>query len=79
MAVPYGAPYRDGGVYPTWWESGADLTNGTYYFVSTRSPSMFWVSLADLADGTEVLRLDPRDETLVGASEARLEPAALPY
>jgi penicillin V acylase-like amidase (Ntn superfamily) len=80
VSVPYGAPYRDGGgVYPTWWQAGADLTNGVYYFVSTRSPSMFWVNLAELADGTEVLRLDPRDETLVGPSDARFAPATLPY
>ena len=79
VSVPYGAPYSDGGVYPTWWQSGADLTNGVYYFGSTRSPSIFWVSLDRLRDGTEVRRLDPRDETLVGEQSARLEPATLPY
>ncbi|GGF29984.1 linear amide C-N hydrolase [Subtercola lobariae] len=79
VAVPYGAPYGDGGVYPTWWEAGADLTNGTYFFMSTRSPSLFWVSLADLKDSTEVLALNPRDETLVGDSAARFAPAELVY
>ncbi|MCS5732668.1 linear amide C-N hydrolase [Herbiconiux daphne] len=76
---PYGAPYSDGGVYPTWWQSGADLTNGVYYFGSTRSPSIFWVPLAEIADGTEVLRLDPRDVSLVGDSSSMLQPATLPY
>lgn len=77
VSVPYGAPYSDGGVYPTWWHAGADLTNGVYYFASTRSPSVFWVSLADLADGSEVLSLDPRDESLAGDASARLAPATL--
>jgi choloylglycine hydrolase len=79
VSVPYGAPYSDGGVYPTWWHSGADLTNRTYYFASTRSPSVFWVPLDELADGTEVLRLNPRDESLVGDATASLAPAALTY
>ena len=79
VSVPYGAPYSDGGVYPTWWQSAADLTDGVYYFGSTRSPSIFWVPLEGLADGTEVLRLDPRDESLVGDATDRLVPATLPY
>lgn len=79
VSVPYGAPYDDGGVYPTWWHAGADLTNSTYYFGSTRSPSVFWVDVEALKDGTAVLRLDPRDPSLVGESSARLEPAALLY
>ncbi|UFS58898.1 linear amide C-N hydrolase [Subtercola endophyticus] len=79
VAVPYGAPYQDGGVYPTWWKAGADLTNGTYYFMSTRSPSLFWVSLDDLKDGETVLSLNPRDETLVGDAVAHFEPAELVY
>jgi len=79
VSVPYGAPYDDGGVYPTWWHSGADLTNGTYYFSSTLSPTMFWVDVAALADGTEVLSLNPRDETLAGDATAALAPASLAY
>jgi choloylglycine hydrolase len=72
VSVPYGAPYTDGSVYPTWWHSAADVTNRVYYFESTRSPSAFWVDLAALADGDEVLRLDPRDVALVGDETARL-------
>jgi choloylglycine hydrolase len=79
VSVPYGAPYQDGGVYPTWWQSAADLTNGVYYFGSTRSPSIFWVPLEGLVDGEQVLRLNPRDETLVGDATAKLEPAELLY
>jgi penicillin V acylase-like amidase (Ntn superfamily) len=79
VSVPYGAPYADGGVYPTWWRAGADLTNLTYYFGSTRSPSLFWIELSAIADGTRVLKLNPRDETLVGDETARLEVAELRY
>jgi len=79
VSVPYGAPYDDGGVYPTWWHSGADLTNRTYYFSSTLSPNLFWVDVAALADGTKVLYLDPRDETLAGDATAALTPTDLPY
>lgn len=79
VSVPYGAPYTDGSVYPTWWHSGADLTHGVYYFESTRSPSVFWIDLAglaDLADTGEVLRLNPRDVSLVGDETTRLRESA---
>ncbi|MET0860397.1 MAG: linear amide C-N hydrolase [Microbacterium sp.] len=79
VSVPYGAPYSDGGVYPTWWRAGADLTNRTYFFGSTRSPNIFWVSLDELAETTEVLRIDPRQLRLVGDQTAGLEPAQLVY
>ena len=79
VSVPYGAPYSDGGVYPTWWRAGADLTNRVYYFGSTRSPNIFWVSIDDLADATDVRRIDPRQLTLVGDQTANLAPAILPY
>ena len=78
-AVPFGAPYNDGGVFPTWWHAVSDVTNLTYYFSATRSPSVFWLDLAALADGTESLALDPHDITLVGDVTSRLEPTALPY
>ncbi|MFB2580330.1 linear amide C-N hydrolase [Herbiconiux sp. P15] len=79
VSVPFGAPYSDGGVYPTWWHAGADLTHRYYYFGATESPSVFWVELDALADGTEVLRLDPRDPSLVGEASGRMERAALLY
>ena len=79
VSVPYGAPYDDGGVYPTWWHSGADLTNRTYYFSSTLSPNMFWVDVAALADGTQVLCLNPRDGSLAGDATGVLAPSSLVY
>ncbi|WP_191621769.1 linear amide C-N hydrolase [Microbacterium caowuchunii] len=79
VSVPSGAPYSTGGVYPTWWRSAVDLTNGVYYFGSTRSPSIFWVDVDDLADTGEVRRIDPTDPSLVGDQTANLVPAALTY
>ncbi|WP_378143720.1 linear amide C-N hydrolase [Cnuibacter sp. UC19_7] len=79
VSVPYGAPYSTGDVYPTWWRAGADLTHRIYYFGSTRSPNIFWISLDDLADVREVRKIDPRILTLVGDQTADLQPAALLY
>lgn len=79
VSVPYGAPYTTGDVYPTWWRSGADLTNRVYYFGSTRSPNIFWVELDELKGRTEVAKLDPRDLALVGDQTANLAPAPLLY
>jgi choloylglycine hydrolase len=81
VAIPYGAPDSLFPSYPTWWMSVADLTNGVYYFQSTRSPNVIWLELAelDLAAGAPVLALDPRDVTLVGDVRERLAPAQLPF
>ncbi|MCL5445432.1 MAG: linear amide C-N hydrolase [Actinobacteria bacterium] len=74
-SVPYGAPYDDGGVYPTWWMSAVDLTNMIYYFWSTLSPALLWVNFTDVDPGSGVLSLNPRDPTLVGDVYRHLKPA----
>lgn len=79
VSVPFGAPYSDGGVYPTWWHSGADLTHLTYYFGATDSPSIFWIDLDAQRDGAQVLKLNPRDPTLVGEASGHLQPGELLY
>lgn len=79
VAVPFGAPYDDGGVYPTWWRAMVDVTHRRYFFGSTFSPTIFWVELATLTGGTEVLTLDPNIETLAGESSDRFETAELVY
>jgi len=50
-----------------------------YYFWSTLSPSVIWVDLAQLADGTELLALDPRHDGLIGDVTGRLASAELAY
>ena len=78
VAVPPGSPYQDGGVYPTWWTAGADLTNLTYYFLGSESPSMTWVELKDVA-GDEVMSLNPRREGLIGDIAGQFRSTTLPY
>jgi penicillin V acylase-like amidase (Ntn superfamily) len=78
VAVPPGSPYQDGGVYPTWWTAGADLTNLTYYFLGSDSPNMTWVDLGDVA-GTQVISLNPREVGLSGDIAARFSPSTLPF
>jgi choloylglycine hydrolase len=81
VAIPFGAPDNLFPSYPTWWMSVADLTDGVYYFQSTRSPNVIWLRLdeLDLSEGADVLALDPREVTLVGDVRAHLAPAALPF
>lgn len=81
VAAPYGAPYDQFGTYPTWWLSATDLTNRTYYFASTRSPSVVWVELdqLDLGDGAPVTSVDPRDPELAGEISALFSPSTLAY
>jgi choloylglycine hydrolase len=78
-AVPPGAPYNDGGVYPTWWHAASDVTNRMYYFWSTHSPSAIWVDLAAIADSTELLALNPRGENLIGDVTGQFASAELAY
>ena len=60
VSCPPGAPYKDTGVYPTWWTSAIDLTNLTYYFWSHASPSLIWAEISgiDLRPGSPVRSLE---------------------
>jgi choloylglycine hydrolase len=68
VSVPFGAPYAEFGVYNTEYRSVSDLTNRTYFFELTTSPSTIWVQLdaLDLAEGDPVTAIDPYDESLTG-------------
>jgi len=81
VSIPFGAPDNLFPSYPTWWLSATDLTNGVYYFQSTRSPNVIWLDLRelDVGEGADVRMLDPRDVTLVGDVRDRLRPAQLPF
>jgi penicillin V acylase-like amidase (Ntn superfamily) len=67
-ASPYGAPYTDGGVYPTWWTSVTDLKNGLYYFNWTEKPNLIKVVLPsiDFSKNSGIRYLDPRRPELFG-------------
>ena len=81
VSVPFGAPYDDFSVYPTWWASVIDVTSRTYYFQSTLAPNVVWASLSEgpLADTTDVLSCDPTDPALVGDIGAQFAPTPPPY
>ena len=81
VSVPFGAPYDDFTVYPTWWASVTDITNRAYYFQSTLAPNVVWAELDEpaLAESNEVLCVDPTDATLVGDLSDRFAPAPAPF
>jgi hypothetical protein len=67
--VPFDVPYGmlGMGIYPTWWTSYCDITNGLYYFNWIKNPSMIWIELKNLDfSGDDVLYLDPKDPTIMG-------------
>jgi len=70
VAVPFGAPYSGGRgeTYPTWWITGADLTNRIYYFAMAQNPNVIWVKLdnLDFSPSQPELMLDPTNPSLTG-------------
>jgi penicillin V acylase-like amidase (Ntn superfamily) len=68
VSVPFGAPYAEFGVYNTEYRTVCDLTNRTYFFELTTSPSVIWVQLdaLNLDDGKGPLAVDPYDQSLAG-------------
>jgi len=65
-SVPFGAPYKNFGVYNTEYRTAMDLTNQRYFFELTTSPNVVWVDLKqlDFTTGAAVLELDPYHEPL---------------
>lgn len=68
VSVPFGAPYAEFGVYNTEYRTVCDLTNHTYFFELTTSPSIIWVNFDDLHldEGAHAQAIDPYDESLSG-------------
>jgi choloylglycine hydrolase len=80
-SVPFGAPYDDFVVYPTWWASVMDLVRGSYYFQSTLAPNVVWALIDGVAPElrSEVLSIDPSDPSLSGDITPLLREAERPY
>lgn len=78
VSVPFGAPYRDLGIFNTEYRTVSELTNGRYFFELTTDPNVIWVDLAtfDLSAGAPVLALNPDDITLSGNVSTRFTPLA---
>jgi choloylglycine hydrolase len=70
--VPFGAVDKSGNktedAWATRWVSIADLKNKIYYFNSTTTPNIVWVTFSKLNfnAGTQVRKLDPNQLSLIG-------------
>lgn len=81
VSVPFGAPYKDTGVYNTEYRTVADITNRRYFFELSTLPNVIWTELDrhDLAEGSGVRSLDPDDLSLTGDVSDRFTPTPAPY
>ena len=68
VSVPFGAPYKNFGVYNTEYRTAVDLTNRRYFFELTTSPNVIWADLTklDLSPNAPVLELNPDNISLAG-------------
>ncbi len=78
VSVPFGAPYRDFGIYNTEYRTATDLTHRRYYFELTTSPNVIWADLDDIphGEGAPVMALDPDDIELAGNVTGHFQPLA---
>ena len=81
VSVPFGAPYKDFGVYNTEYRTVSDLTNKTYFFELTTTPNVTWTDLTklDFSVGAPVRTLDPNNIGLSGDVTADYKVAPRPY
>ncbi|MEW4455947.1 linear amide C-N hydrolase [Bremerella sp. JC817] len=72
VSVPFGAPYKNFGVYNTEYRTVMDLTNQRYFFELTTSPNVLWfdVKALDFSPGAAVLQLDPYKNKLAISGNA---------
>jgi penicillin V acylase-like amidase (Ntn superfamily) len=68
VSVPFGAPYKDFGIYNTEYRTTINLTDRRYFFELTTSPNVIWADLSRFAldAGSPVLTLDPDQVELSG-------------
>jgi choloylglycine hydrolase len=68
VSVPFGAPYRNFGIYNTEYRTVMNLTDKRYYFELTTAPNVIWADLLEmnLAPGSAAMVLNPDDIALSG-------------
>ena len=81
VSVPFGAPYKNFGVYNTEYRTVSDPTNKLYFFELTTSPNVIWTDLKklDFRPGAPVRTLDPDSIELVGDVSGDYATARAPY
>jgi choloylglycine hydrolase len=75
VSVPFGAPYKNFGIYNTEYRTAINLTERRYYFELTTSPNVIWVDLSklNLKEGAPVLTLNPDNLDLSGDVSKRFQ------
>jgi choloylglycine hydrolase len=78
VSVPFGAPYKDFGIYNTEYRTAMNLTDKRYFFELTTSPNVIWADLRkfELAPGWPVMVLDPDNINLSGDVTEKFQQAA---
>ena len=68
VSVPFGAPYKNFGIYNTEYRTVMNLTDKRYYFELTTAPNVVWADLlqTNLTAGAPVMVLNPDDIALSG-------------
>lgn len=81
VSVPFGAPYKNFGIYNTEYRTVMDLTNRRYFFELTTAPNVIWVNLDkfNLAAGSPVMTLNPDSIQLSGDVSEKFHTAKAPY
>lgn len=81
VSVPFGAPYKDFGIYNTEYRTAISSADLRYFFELTTSPNVIWADLGafDLEPGAPVLALDPDDIALSGDVSSRFAETAAPF
>ncbi len=81
VSVPFGAPYKDVGIYNTEYRTVIDITNKRYFFELSTLPNVIWADLnrIDFSEGSGVRLLDPDSMALSGDVTARYAPGAAPF
>ncbi|MBY0383110.1 MAG: linear amide C-N hydrolase [Xanthobacteraceae bacterium] len=81
VSVPFGAPYKDFGIYNTEYRTAMDLGKRWYFFELTTAPSVIWADLTrfDLAPGSPFMMLDPDDISLSGNVIGKFHKARAPF
>ena len=73
VSVPFGAPYKDFGIYNTEYRTVIDLSERRYFFELTTSPGVLWADLSkfDLMPGSPAMALNPNEFDLAGNVTSR--------
>jgi len=77
VSVPFGAPYKNFGIYNTEYRTVMNLSGKRYYFELATAPNVIWADLSqmDLSSGARTMELNPNDIALSGNVTDKFKPA----